>query len=241
MATFVWGDTLLEKIKTAWKIYPEIFIFTFVSLGVVGFYNFMQRKNQEDVRIVKLHYADGDADIQNELKRTDAIDSISLFKNLKTIYFYINDIKQSKLYLATKYEWFFIACYTIGIFFIVLTAVIAFVVTKKGWDNSNRKRKALLLTCAFYGILLPTFPKLFDQEKNYKNNFSDYTALSNSQLYIYHRLNPYFGKMDTKLDHDDSTVLKNTMDTVTNVVMQHLNIDISIDQKQLEVKTVKFD
>ncbi len=142
------------------------------------------------------------------------------------------------MYLATTYQRFLIDCYTIGIFFVVLTAVVTFVVTKKGWDNSNRKRKGLLLTCVFYGILLPLYPKLFDQDQNYKNNFSDYTALSKSQLYIYSRLNPYFGKLDNKLNGKDSTNLLDAMDTVTSVVMQHLNIDISIDQKQLEVKTI---
>ena len=35
-------------------------------------------------------------------------------------------------------------------------------------------------------------------------------------------------------------MLLNAMDTVTSVLMQHLNIDINVDQKQLEVKTVDF-
>lgn len=236
----VWINTISEQIKVLLKTYPEIFIFCFVSIGVLGFFSFISIQNHKEVVTIEQHYADADTIIQTKLKAKSTIDSISLCKNLKTVYFYINDIKQSKMYLATKFQRFLIVCYTIGIFFIVLTAVIAFVVTKKGWDNSSRKRKGLLLSCAFYGILLPTFPKLFDQENNYKNNFSDYTALSKSQLYIYSRLNPYFGKLDNKLDNRDSTMLLNAMDTVTSVLMQHLNIDISIDQKQLEVKTVDF-
>ena len=237
MALPVWADRIIEKVKVISKTYPEIFIFAFVTIGVMGFFSFLKDKNDDHVVIIEQHYADADTIIQSRLKAKSAIDSISLCKNLKTVYFYINDIKQSKLYLATTYQRFLIGCYTIGIFFIVLTAVITFVVTKKEWDNSNRKRKGLLLTCVFYGILLPLYPKLFDQDQNYKNNFSDYTALSKSQLYIYSRLNPYFGKLDS-LDGKDSAKLLAAMDTVTSVVMQHLNIDISIDQKQLEVKTI---
>jgi hypothetical protein len=238
MALPDWADTISERIKVILKTYPEIFIFAFVSIGVVGFFSFLKSKNDNHVVTIEKHYTHADTIIQSKLKEKSAIDSISLCKNLKTVYFYINDIKQSKLYLATTYQRFLIGCYTIGLFFIVLTAVITFVVTKKGWDNSNRKRKGLLLTCVFYGILLPLYPKLFDQDQNYKNNFSDYTALSKSQLYIYSRLNPYFGKLDNKLDGKDSTKLIEAMDTVTSVIMQHLNIDISIDQKQLEVKTI---
>lgn len=235
-----WVKTLSENIKNVWKVYPEIFIFAFVSLGVLGFFTFVSSENHKDVVTIEQHYAQADTIIQNKLQSKSTIDSIDLCKNLKTVYFYINDIKQSKMYLATKYQRFLIVCYTIGIFFIVLTAVIAFVVTKKGWDNSSRRRKGLLLTCAFYGILLPTFPKLFDQDQNYKNNFSDYTALSKTQLYIYSRLNPYFGKVNNKLGNKDSTNLLSAMDTVTSVLMQHLNINISIDQKQLDVKAIDF-
>ena len=240
MALPIWANTISENTKKVSKTYPEIFIFCFLSIGVLGFFIFESSVNHLDVNTIKQHYADADTIIQNKLKAKSTIDSINLCRNLRTVYFYINDIKQSKMYLATKYQRYLIICYTIGIFFIALTAVIAFVVTKKGWDNSSRKRKGLLLTCAFYGILLPTFPKLFDQDQNYKNNFSDYTALSKSQLYIYSRLNPYFGKLDNKLDNKDSTMLLNAMDTVTSVLMEHLNIDISVDQKQLEVKTVDF-
>ncbi len=235
-----WANTISESINKVLKTHPEVFIFCFVSIGVIGIFTFESSINQNDVNTIKRYYADADTIIENKLKTKSTIDSINLSRNLKTVYFYINNIKQSKMYLATKYQRYLIICYTIGIFFIVLTAVIAFVVTKKGWDNSSRKRKGLLLTCVFYGILLSTFPKLFDQDQNYKNNFSDYTALSKSQLYIYSRLNPYFGKLDNKLDSKDSTMLLNAMDTVTSVLMQHLNIDISIDQKQLEVKTVDF-
>ena len=233
-------NSFVDKTKVAFNAHPEVFIFAFVSIGVLGFFSFVSSENHKDVDIIEQHYADADTIIQNKLKTKSAVDSINLCRNLKTVYFYINNIKQSKMYLATKYQRFLIVCYTLGIFFIVLSAVITFVVTKKGWDNSSRKRKALLLTCAFYGIFLPTFPKFFDQEKNYKNNFSDYTALSNSQLYIYAKLNPYFGKVDNKLDSKDSIMLLNAMDTVSSVLMQHLNIDISLDQRQLEIKTIDF-
>lgn len=240
MALPVWINTISERVKVVIKTYPEIFIFSLISIGVVGFFSFLKIKNDNHVFTIQQHYADADAIIQSKLKAKSAIDSIDLCRNLKIVYFYINNIKQSKLYLATTYQRFLIDCYTIGIFFIVLTAVITFVVTKKGWDHSNRARKGLLLTCVFYGILLPVYPKLFDQDQNYKNNFSDYTALSKSQLYIYAKLNPYFGKLDKGLDGKDSTKLIAAMDTVTSVVMQHLNIDITIDQKQLEVKTIEI-
>lgn len=232
--------SFINSIKEIAKKYPEIFIFALITSGVFFYYYFVTDKNSEHVVVIEKYYADADKNIKDRLLNNKRIDSINLCKNLKTLFFYIDDLKQSKMYLATKYQRFFIVCYTIGIFFIILTAVIAFVVTKKGWDHSSRERKSLLLTCTFYGLLLTTFPKLFDQEKNYRTNFSDYTEFSKSQLFIFKKLSPYFDKKDNILINTDSVSLMNAMDTVTTVLMQHSNIDISLDTKQLEVKPIEY-
>jgi hypothetical protein len=96
------------------------------------------------------------------------------------------------------------------------------------------------LSCAFYGLLLTAFPKLFDQDQNYRNNYSDYNSLSNTQMFIFKRLSPYMDKKNNILDKADSTVLNNAMDTATTSIMQHSNIDISLDKKQLEQKKIEF-
>jgi hypothetical protein len=235
-----WLDTALESIKNLYKGFPEIFIFSFITIGVLFFFDFISNNNKTASEMIKNHYDAADLKIQDRMETSTRLDSINLCKNLKTVYLYINELKKSKMYLATTYQKFLIICFTIGIFFITLTAVIVFVVTKKGWDNSSRKRKGLLLSCAFYGLLLTTFPKLFDQDQNYRNNFSDYTALSKTQLFIFLRLNPYLDKKDNVLDGKDSTLLINAMETATTAVMQHANIDMSLDKKQLDTKTIDF-
>ena len=233
-----WLQTMSEKVKSFFETYPEIFIFLIISIGVLLSIKNISVGNTIDADEIKKHYNEAELKIQDRLKESPRLDSINLCKNLKTIHSYIGDLKKSKIYLATTYQKFLIICFTIGIFFITLTAVIAFVVTKKGWDNSSRKRKGLLLTSAFYGLLLTAYPKLFDQDENYKTNFTDYTALSKAQLYIFVRLNPYLDKHDNTLNKTDSVALLNAMDTATTVLMQHANIDISLDKKQLEMKTI---
>jgi hypothetical protein len=235
-----WLDPIFESIKTTYKTYPEVFIFSFITIGVLFFFRFISDSNKLNVDAIKTYHYSADLKIQERLNTTTRLDSINLCRNLKVVYSYINEIKQSKLHLATKYQKYLIICFTIGIFFVTLTAVIAFVVTKKGWDNSSRKRKGLLLSCAFYGLLLTAFPKLFDQDQNYRNNFSDYTALSNAQMFIFKKLNPYLDKKDNILDNKDSAMLLSVMDTATTVIMQHSNIDISLDKKQLDGKKIEF-
>jgi hypothetical protein len=227
----------IERIKELYKKFPELFIFFFVSIGVLLAILNITNGNSGDVAEISKHYNDADKKMSERINSSARLDSINLCENLKTVHACIGDLKQSKLYLATKYQRFFIICFTIGIFFIVSTAVITFVITKRGWDNSTRQRKALLLTSAFYGILLTTYPKLFDQDQNYKTNFTDYTELSKAQMFVFKRLCPYLDKKEA-LDGRDSTNLINAMDTATTVLMQHANIDISLDKKQLEIKSI---
>jgi hypothetical protein len=140
-----WLDTTTESVKNFYKSFPEIFIFSFITIGVIFFSRYIITTNKIDVAEVKSHHLKADLSIHESMKTSKRLDSINLCKNLKTVYLYINEIKQPKLHLATKYQQFLILCFSIGIFFVTLTAVIAFVVTKKGWDNSSRKRKGLLL------------------------------------------------------------------------------------------------
>jgi len=228
----------IEKMKRLFQTFPELFIFMFVSIGVLLAALNITIGNSQDVVQISKHYNDADKKMNDRINASTKIDSINLCKNLKTVHAYIGDLKQSKLYLATTYQRFLIICLTIGIFFIVLTAVITFVVTKQGWDNSTRKRKGLLLTSAFYGILLTTYPRLFDQDQNYRTNFTDYTELSKAQMFLFKKLSPYLDKKNSSLDGKDSSSLINAMDTATTVLMQHANIDISLDKRQLEIKTI---
>ncbi|HEX6431517.1 MAG TPA: hypothetical protein VF008_27690 [Niastella sp.] len=240
MPTPTWLTSISDSITSTNKKYPELFIFTFITIGVLFFFSFIKDSNKIDSDKIKGHRDSADCQIQERFNASPRLDSINLCKNLKVVSSYIDQVKQSKMLLATKYQKYLIICFTIGIFFVTLTAVIAFVVTKKGWDNSSRIRKGLLLSCAFYGLLLTAFPKLFDQDQNYRTNFSDYTALSNTQLYIFKKLSPYLDKRDNSLNGKDSILLSNVMDTATTAIMQHSNIDISLDKKQLDGKKIEF-
>src|SRR5690349_1242170 len=135
-----WLDPIFESIKTTYKTYPEVFIFSIITIGVLFFFRFFSDSNKLNVDAIKSYHYSANLNIQERLNTTTRLDSINLCRNLKVVYSYINEIKQSKLHLATKYQKYLIICFTIGIFFVTLTAVIAFVVTKKGWDNSSRKR-----------------------------------------------------------------------------------------------------
>lgn len=234
------SNKIWEGIRNLNQKHPEIFVFAFMTIGVLFLFSVISGRNKKDIIILESCYAEADLEIQSRLKESTRLDSINLCKNLKTLYNYTNSLKQSKLYLATRYQKYLLICFTIGTFFVVLTAVVAFVVTKRGWDNSSRRRKALLLSCAFYGLLLSTFPKLFDQDKNYRVNFSDYTELTKTQIYIFMRLSPYLGKTDNLLTHQDSTILMNALDTASTAIMEHANIDISLDKSQLDAKSIDF-
>lgn len=233
-----WLNSVIERVKRLFERFPEVFIFIFISAGVIVAALTIYKGNSLAVEQISTHYNEADKKISDRINASTRLDSINLCKSLKTVFASIGDVKQSKLYLATTYQRYLIICLTTGIFFVVLTAVLAFVTTKRGWDNSNRKRKALLLTSAFYGLLLTTYPKLFDQDQNYRTNFTDYTALSKAQVFIFGRLSPYFDRKDNSLNGKDSLSLMNAMDTATTILMQHANIDISLDKKQLDIKTI---
>lgn len=237
-----WLSKSTNRIYQYLKLHPEILIFFLVTLFAMGGFILEMHNNTIIASGIQKNLLDADAIISKRLTVQTNIDSINLCKNLKTVYYYLDNIKKAKFELARKYQGFVVTCFSLGVFFVALSAIIGFVITKRGWDNSSPPRKALFLSFAFYGIVLSTFPKLFNQEQNYKSNFTDYNALSKMQLYIFFKLSPYIDKGDKVLTKNDSIMLNNTIDTISTVLSQHSNIDMNFDAKQLDnIKTFDID
>jgi hypothetical protein len=237
-----WLSRITNGLFQYLKSRPEILIFILITFFVLTGFAFEKYNNEMVALGIQNNFKDADGIISKRLAVNGRLDSINLCKNLKTVYYYLDDLKKGKLELAKRYQGFVVTCFSLGVFFIAFGAVVGFVITKKGWDNSSRSRKALFLSCAFYGIVLSTFPKLFNHEQNYKSNFADYNALSKTQLYIFFKLSPYISKADNQLCGKDSVILNNTIDTISTVLTLHSNIDMNFDAKQLDnIKTFNPD
>ena len=231
------GDTWKEF--ALWiKCYPEVLIFAVFSLGAIGGFAFVKWRNSGDVEKITGFHEKADAIISDIF--TNRNEDVTLLKNLKGLYAYSSEAKKTKLHLAIEFQSFFIACYTLGTFFIILTALIAFVVTKKGWDTSSRTRKGLLLSSTFYGVIFTTFPKLFNQEQNYKANFASYTVLRNNQLYMYKSVTSILNKSNVTVDLTEIKQLNTVMDSATNVLIRESGLNINIDTKALDIGTMKI-
>jgi len=229
-----WILNKLDRLNQFLKLHPEIVIFIIVTLFVAVGFGFQKQTNDSFALKIEKDFTNADLTISERLKTSGRLDSINLCKNLKTVYYYIDNLKKAKFELAKRYQGFVISCYSLGIFLVGLAAIAGFIITKVGWDNSRRARKALFLSFSFYGIVLGTFPKLFNQEVNYKTNFNDYTALSQAQLYIYRKISPYISQQSLKLNKLDSIELNNAADTVNRIISFHSNVYLDFDANQLE-------
>jgi hypothetical protein len=61
-----WLDPIFESIRTTYKTYPEVFIFSFITIGVLFFFRFISDSNKLNVDAIKTyHYS---ADLKNSGK-----------------------------------------------------------------------------------------------------------------------------------------------------------------------------
>src|SRR4051794_29852030 len=116
MTILQWLNSLLEKINAINKSFPEIFLFLSISLTVGIFFIVLSRQNRTEVGNINTFLDSANGKLQVAIENANRIDSINLCHNLKVMYLYTNDLKKSKMYLATTFQRFFIVCYTIGIF-----------------------------------------------------------------------------------------------------------------------------
>ncbi len=181
----------LGSFKAFFLKYPEVIIFTTITIAAFISFHLVKANHLGATQKIEVHSNNSDTILKNKLVESKRLDSINLCNNLKQYYLYIDTIKKAKLELSKKFGAFVIICYSIGIFFVAMTGIIAFIITKRGWDHSSRIRKALLLSFAFYAIVFPIFPKLFNQAESFKTHFTDYNVLTQSQFYIFSRLSPY--------------------------------------------------
>lgn len=105
---------------------------------------------------------------------------------LKEQYAITKEIKKAYFYMAQSFNSFGFSFTMVFVLSSISSAVLGFLVLKKGWDNTeNFYLKSAFLVCFFSASLFGVLPKVFFNKENTKNNFDKYNYYSGLQMDIY--------------------------------------------------------
>lgn len=133
--------------------------------------------------------------LESIYRHRDSIVSEAVFKvqpdriELQTLHEQFNlieELKESYLFIAHRYSTY---NYSFSIFFAifsVISGLLAFLLVKKGWDNTkNFYLKASFLVAFFCSSLFGILPQVFATKSNIKNNINKYNYYCGLQLDIF--------------------------------------------------------
>lgn len=105
---------------------------------------------------------------------------------LKEQYAITKEIKKAYFYMAQSFNSFGFSFTMVFVIASITSAVLGFLILKKGWDNTeNFYLKSSFLVCFFSASLFGVLPKVFYNKENTKNNFDKYNYYSGLQMDIY--------------------------------------------------------
>lgn len=115
----------------------------------------------------------------------DTSNLIQIIK-LKEQYAITKEIKKAYFYMAQSFNSFGFSFTMVFVLSSITSAVLGFLVLKKGWDNTeNFYLKSSFLVCFFSASLFGVLPKVFFNKENTKNNLDKYNYYSGLQMDIY--------------------------------------------------------
>lgn len=133
--------------------------------------------------------------IDNYFNQRDAIidnavlgdtSKLSQVIKLKEQYAITKEIKKAYFYMAKSFNSFGFSFTMVFVIASITSAVLGFLVFKKGWDNTeNFYLKSSFLVCFFSASLFGVLPKVFYNKENTKNNLDKYNYYSGLQMDIY--------------------------------------------------------
>ncbi|MDR0793713.1 MAG: hypothetical protein LBE82_10425 [Chitinophagaceae bacterium] len=205
-----------------------------VSIGAIAalfFYTTSQFGNIGD--IIGTSFNERYAIIDSAVRSASVSDSSKLpeINQLKEQYRFIAKVKPSYLVVAKNYNKYGLSFTLFSAIFSVLFGILTFLILRMGWQNSEIYLKILFLVAFFSLTIFGVLPKVFDNDKNTRNNLTKYLFYSGLQIHIYNLIK------DNKdyLKRNDSASLANFRGELSHINdeirdSQNLFFDTHIDQ-----------
>ncbi len=219
-------DTIDKILKISFTIFITLFVFL-VYLYNLNFYN-------ESADKIVQYFSRRDSLIQVEINSVS--DTISQIRKLKSQYKIIQETKEPYLSIAQTYGSNGYAFTMVFALISILTGVFAFLIVKKGWDNtSNFYLRAGFLLLFFFSTLSGVIQAVSDTKENTRKNMERYYFYNGLQLDIHDYINDNQGFLNRdKSEKVDSflTSLKNVMKNNPDI---YFNIDIDKVPKSFKI------
>lgn len=166
---------------------PHLIFVLVMVLGVFLSFIIVNKSFESSSREVKSLFSSKDSTI-NKYISNNTSDLVQVSK-LKEQFELTEKIKKSYLLMADKYNSFDFTFSVLFTVFSIISALLAFLVFKQGWDNvENFYLKTSFLIFFFSSSLFGILPKVFNNKENSKKNFEKYNFYNALQMDIYNIL-----------------------------------------------------
>ena len=198
------------------EVIHALFILFLISI-IISFFLYSRDNFEESAILIKKHFTERDSIV----KRTIANHKGSLIQitKLQEQYEITEKMKEPYFYMAQKfnsYGFTFTLLFTICS---IISAMFAFLVLKKGWDNTeNFYLKSSFLIFFFSTSLFGILPRVFNNKDNTKDNLAKYNYYNGLQIDIYN------------LIQDNKGFIKNKKIDSLDIYISNLNTNIKGNQ-----------
>lgn len=153
-------------------------------LGLFSLFKFGQLAFDGSAKNIDKYFNQRDSIIDKAVL-SDTSNLIQIIK-LKEQYAITKEIKKAYFYMAQSFNSFGFSFTMVFVLSSITSAVLGFLVLKKGWDNTeNFYLRSSFLVCFFSASLFGVLPKVFFNKENTKNNLDKYNYYSGLQMDIY--------------------------------------------------------
>ena len=149
--------------------------------------------------------------------------------NLQNEFDVIQNIKQPYLFMGISATTMWYALTGLFVYTSVITAILAFLVGKKGWDNTESFLKSTFLVFVFSSTYFGLAPLVFNNKETGKYNLAKFSYFNQQQLLIYDKIKIY---KDPKTVIDLKS-LDNAIDTIDSNVRANQDFYFDIDQNKV--------
>lgn len=156
-------------------------------------------------------------------------DTTATAKNLVNQFDILKCQKKQYLETAQSFEVLFYTCNFILIIVSVITGILAILIARNGWEKASGGFKTTLLTVFFVSSITALVPKVFDHEKNLKDNLDKFFFCSKMQVEIYN------GVCSDTCKSNSARQLRRYLifQAVNKGIEENNNLFVSLDQSKL--------
>ncbi|MES2554811.1 MAG: hypothetical protein V4604_01605 [Bacteroidota bacterium] len=221
-----------KVLNTYTNIVHLLFVASLVTLIFI-IYSFSKSQVEGSGKTIVSNFSTRDSIIKKAIDNTPS--TIPQIRKLKDQYEITSSIKKTYLYMAQKYNAYEFAFTVVFTFCSIVSAMLAFLILKKGWDHTTDfYLKSSFVIFFFSTSLFGILPSVFNNTENTKNNLAKYNYYSGLQIDIYNLVedNQHYIKDDSLhlLDRSISNLNVNIKEN------QDLYFGTSIDKVPRDIK-----